>query len=174
MAQIKISELETSTETTASGYVPVVVNGTTKKYKLSLRNNFAFGGNFWVGGVLTGSSANAYFHIPCAQAEAGTYTCRQLSWSPRFPYGGYCASKYGTNGASLFSHAGGGLIPIWSNYASVRTNEVDKISITAIPGCGFNVQITFKYALVKSTTDTTTLSNNIPIGLCVSLQIERN
>jgi len=93
-------------------------------------------------GFITSDSKEIRFFIPWAKACPGTYTMKELSITVRHVGGGYPYARSGSSGGT-YTKLGDGAVQIWNDGRTVRTNEVQSITVTPADGAGLRVNITF-------------------------------
>lgn len=116
------------------------------------------------GGFIYNSSKTVVFLIPY-NVIGGTASCSALSIRIYLVSGGNPYFRSGGSGGTYTQDSS--VLSIWANNASVRTNEVDSVTVTTKAGSGLQVQVVFKYAMTTNNSGTAVLTN-APVVLYAS------
>lgn len=140
-------------------------DGTENLYPVTMgkRGTFSLDAQMYAAGFITSGSTELAFFLPIG-AASGTVTINTISLTCRFTDGVYGYIRSGTNGGTYTQLSGA---VIRNNGAYPRTNEVDSITATVING-GIRISIKFKYAIAKTSGNTTAVTNNTPVAVAVN------
>lgn len=120
-------------------------------------------------GFLTNSQTGLNFLLPTPPVCGDTVKMNSLSLLLRHADGGYPYARSGSSGGT-YTQLGSSQVEVWSNGASVRTNEISSITCTPVIG-GIRVIVNFTYALTKDSGSTTAVTNNVPMAVVCTYDV---
>lgn len=122
------------------------------------------GDRYIAGFTTTGSRDVTMFFSSSKPILASSVSLTSLSMTLRNS-GNYPFARSGSSGGT-YTQLGSGLVTVWSNGASARTNEVERVGLSICED-GVNIAVRFTYAPTTTNGGTTAMANNVPIGLLV-------